>query len=111
MTNDTDRITQTQVAGSTLGGKRLNSAQRPARGRVRLLGAGALSLMSVLFIGLAMAQEPYGPIADGRQLQPTQQQLETRRDPGWDRWNRQSQSDVDRLYGDIMRAATPPRSQ
>jgi hypothetical protein len=59
-----------------------------------------LLLSSMLFIGAAAAQTPYGPTVNGRQLQPTQQQLESK----WNRWNDRDQPEVDRLYNVIMRA-------
>ena len=87
-----------------------NPTNRIARpGFAGLMRATVLSLLPLVVIGAAAAQTPYGPIVEGRQFQPTQQQLENRKNLGWDRWNDNSRSDVDRLYGDIMRAATPPR--
>jgi hypothetical protein len=47
----------------------------------------ALLLSSMLFIGAAAAQTPCGPTVKGRQLQPTQQQLEST----WNRWNNRDQ--------------------
>lgn len=72
--------------------------------------ASALSLSSMLFIGAAAAQTPHGPIVDGRQLQPTQQQLESTEDKNaveWNRWNSRVGPEIDGLYDEIMRAATP----
>jgi hypothetical protein len=61
----------------------------------------ALFLSSMLFVNAAAAQTPYGPAVDGHQLQPTQQQLESR----WTRWNQRVEPEVKHLYDEIMRAA------
>lgn len=74
------------------------------------LKASALSLSSMLFICAAGAQTPHGPIVNGLQLQPTQQQLESTQDKNaveWNRWNDRVGPEVDRLYDEITRAATP----
>jgi hypothetical protein len=62
----------------------------------------ALLLSWMLFIGASAAQTPYGPTANGRQLQPTQQQLEST----WNRRNNRDQREVDSLYNAIIRAAS-----
>jgi hypothetical protein len=70
----------------------------------------ALSASLILLIRAAAAQMPSGPIVNGRQPQPTVQQLESAKDKyvvEWERWNSRVQPDVDRLYNEIMRAATP----
>ena len=67
-----------------------------------------LSLSSALLIGVAVAQTPSWPIVDGRQLQPTQQQVDTKEDSRAHQRPRGVQPDVDRLYDEILRAATPP---
>jgi hypothetical protein len=75
------------------------------------LKASALFLSLTLFVGVAAAQPPSWPIVDGRQLQPTQQQLESTSDRNateWTRWNNRVQPDVDRLYDEIMHATTQP---
>ena len=66
-----------------------------------------LSLSLALFIGAAAAQTRSWPIANGRRPQPTQQQIESRDGNAARRWNRDVQPEVDRLYDEIMRAATP----
>jgi hypothetical protein len=66
-----------------------------------------LSLPSALFIGVAAAQPPSRPIVNGRQLQPTQQQIDSREANASRQWNRAVQSEVDRLYVEIMRASAP----
>src|SRR6202043_19572 len=52
-----------------------------------------LCLSLALFIGPAAAQTPSWPIVDGRQLQPTQQQIDTKEDDKARQWNRGVQSD------------------
>jgi hypothetical protein len=72
--------------------------------------AAAVLLVGVTS-GVAAAQTPHGPIVNGRQLQPTQAQLESTKDQNvveWNRWNGRVQPDVDRLYDEIMRATTQP---
>jgi hypothetical protein len=66
-----------------------------------------LSLSLALFIGAAAAQPPPWPIANGRRPQPTQQQIESREDNAARQRNRGVQSEVDRLYDEIMRASSP----
>jgi hypothetical protein len=65
-----------------------------------------LSLSVALFIGAAAAQPPSWPIANGRRPQPTQQQIDSREDNAARQWNRAVQSEVDRLYGEIMRGSS-----
>jgi hypothetical protein len=75
------------------------------------LKASALFLSLTLFVGVAAAQPPSWPIVHGRQLQPTQQQLEGTSDRNateWTRWNNRVQPDVDRLYDEIIHATTQP---
>lgn len=62
-----------------------------------------LSLSSALSMGAAVAQTPTWPIVNGRQLQATQQQIDTRNADRTREWNRRVQSDVDRLYDELMR--------
>jgi hypothetical protein len=64
-----------------------------------------LSLSVALFIGAAAAQPPSWPIANGRRPRPTQQQIDSREDDAARLWNRAVQSEVDRLYVEIMRAS------
>jgi hypothetical protein len=66
-----------------------------------------LSLSLALFIGAAAAQPPSWPIASGRRSQPTQQQIDSREDNAARQRNRAVQSEVDRLYDEIMRASSP----
>ncbi len=66
----------------------------------------ALSV-AFLFAGAAAAQSPPGPIVGGRQLQPTQQELDSREGPAARQWDRRVQSEIDRLYNEIMRASAP----
>ena len=72
-----------------------------------IIKAYLLSLSLVLFIGVAAAQPPSWPIVDGRQLQPTQQQVDKKVDNRARQWKRDVQSQIDRLYDEIMRASTP----
>jgi hypothetical protein len=66
-----------------------------------------LALSLVLVAGVAAGQSPPGPIAGGRQHQPTRQEIESRGvSIDWE-WNRQVQTGTDRLYDAIIRAATP----
>jgi hypothetical protein len=68
-----------------------------------------LSLSLALFIGSAAAQSRQGPIVNGRQPQPTEQQVESREDFRPRDRDVRVRSDIDRLYDAIMRAATPQR--
>jgi hypothetical protein len=68
-----------------------------------LITTSVLSLSLVLFIGVAAAQPPSWPIVQGRQLQPTQQQVDSREDDRACQWSRGVQSEIDRLYDEIMR--------
>ena len=65
-----------------------------------LIKTSALSL--ALLIGVAAAQSPSWPIVQGRQLQPTQQQIDALDDRARQR-TRGVQSEIDRLYDEIMR--------
>jgi hypothetical protein len=70
-----------------------------------LIKASVLSLSLALFIGAAAAQPPSWPIVEGRQLQPTQQQVDSRVDDRARQWSRGVQSEIDRLYDEIMRGS------
>ena len=59
------------------------------------------------FQDLHAAQPPSWPIANGRRPQPTEQQIDSREDNASRQRNRAVQSEVDRLYVEIMRASTP----
>ena len=72
-----------------------------------IIKAYLLSLSLALFIGVAAAQTPSGPIVDGRQLQPTQQQVDSKQDNRARQRNRDVQSQIDRLYDEILRASAP----
>lgn len=69
-----------------------------------LIKTSVLSLSFALFIGVAAAQAPSWPIVNGRHLQPTQQQVDSRLDDGARQRSRSVQSEIDRLYDEIMRA-------
>jgi hypothetical protein len=64
----------------------------------------AAVLLTGITSDVAAAQTPHWPIVNGRQLQPTQAQLESTHDVQWNRWNSRVQPEVDRLYDEIMRA-------
>ena len=68
-----------------------------------LIKTSVLSLSLALFIGLAAAQAQSWPIVQGRHLQPTQQQVDSRVDDRAHQWSRDVQSEIDRLYDEIMR--------
>jgi hypothetical protein len=131
MINYANRISKPEFAGFMLASEGTKLAARPMapatprraepsglgyrrslrRSTVALsIKACAILLSSTLFIAVAAAQTPYRPVVNGRQLQPTQQQLESVNDKNlveWDRWNSRVAPEVDRLYGEIMRAAKP----
>ena len=56
-----------------------------------------------LFVGAAAVQTRSWPIVDGRQPQPTQQQVDSRVDDRARQRSRGVQSEIDRLYDEIMR--------
>jgi hypothetical protein len=68
-----------------------------------LIKASVLSLSLALFIGVAAAQAASWPIVNGHHLQPTQQQVDSRKDDRARQWSRGVQSEIDRLYDEIMR--------
>ena len=68
-----------------------------------LIKTSVLSLSLALFVGVAAAQAPSRPIVNGRHLQPTQQQVDSRIDDRARQWSRGVQSEIDRLYDEIMR--------
>ena len=70
-----------------------------------LIKTSVLSLLLALFIGGAAAQAPSWPIVQGRHLQPTQQQVDSRVDDRARQWSRGVQSEIDRLYDEIMRGS------
>ena len=70
-----------------------------------LIKASVLSLSLALFIGVAAAQAQSWPIVNGRHLQPTQQQVDSKGDNRSRQWSRGVQSEIDRLYDEIMRTS------
>jgi hypothetical protein len=72
-----------------------------------IIKAYLLSLSLALFIGVAAAQTPSGPVVDGRRPQPTQQQVDSREDNWARQRNRDVQSQIDRLYDEVIRASAP----
>jgi hypothetical protein len=68
-----------------------------------LIKTSVFSLSLALIIGVAAAQTPSWPIVNGRHLQPTQQQVDSRVDDRARQWSRGFQSEIDRLYDEIMR--------
>ncbi len=68
-----------------------------------LIKTSVLSLSLALFIGVAAPQAQSWPIVQGRHLQPTQQQVDSRIDDRARQWSRGVQSEIDRLYDEIMR--------
>jgi hypothetical protein len=68
-----------------------------------------LSLLSALFVGVAAAQTLSGPTINDHQLQPTQQQVDSRENDDARQRDRAVQSEIDRLYDEIMRAAARGR--
>jgi len=69
-----------------------------------------LSLSFALFAGVAAAQTPPWPIVNGRQLQPTQQQIDIKEDERARQRDRGQQSEIDRLYDQLTRDS-PPRKR
>ena len=67
-----------------------------------LIKTSVLSLSLALLIGAAAAQARSWPIVAGRQLQPTQQQVDSRVDDRARQRSRDVQSEIDRLYDEIM---------
>jgi hypothetical protein len=109
-----DRISKTEFAGQAARPASRQAERRGSlpRSTVALgLKAAALFLSLTLFVGVAAAQTRSWPIVNGRELQPTQQQFENTSSGNaadWTRWNSRVQPDVDRLYGQIMRATEQP---
>jgi hypothetical protein len=64
-----------------------------------------LSLPFALLIGAAAAQTPSWPIVNGRQLQPTQQQIDSKKSDKARQWDRDVQPDIDRLYEKLTNEA------
>jgi len=74
-----------------------------------IIKACLLSSSFALFIGNAAAQTRPWPIINGRQPQPTEQQVESKGGYGARQRDVRVQSDIDRLYDEIMRGATSQR--
>jgi hypothetical protein len=68
-----------------------------------LIKTSVLSLSLALFIGVTAPQAQSWPIVQGRHLQPTQQQVDSRLDDRARQQSRRVQSEIDRLYDEIMR--------
>jgi hypothetical protein len=66
-----------------------------------------LLLASALLAVNAAAQTPSWPIANGRHLQPTQQQIDSREDNAARQRDRAAQSQVDRLFDELTRDPAP----
>jgi hypothetical protein len=109
MTTIADHTSNAEFAGLTpRQGERRGAL---SRSMALSLKASALFLSLTLFVGVATAQTRAWPIVNGRELQPTQQQLGNTADKNaaeWDRWNNRVQPDVDRLYNEIMHATAQP---
>ena len=68
-----------------------------------LINLSAVSVSVALFISVAVPQAQSWLIVNGLDLQPTQQQVDSRIDDRVRQWSRGVQSEIDRLYGEIMR--------
>jgi hypothetical protein len=66
-----------------------------------------LLLASALLAANAVAQTPSWPITNGRHLQPTQQQIDSRANNAARQRDRAAQSQVDRLFGELTRDSAP----
>ena len=71
------------------------------------LPACLLSLSSALFVGSAAAQTLPWPIINGRQLQPTQQQVDGKRDEQARQSDRDFEWQLDRLYDELLQSSSP----
>jgi hypothetical protein len=58
-------------------------------------------------IGSRLAQTVFEPIVDGRRPQPTQQRFESRQSTAALEQGRRVQSEIDRLYGDVVAGSAP----
>jgi hypothetical protein len=72
-----------------------------------LIKASVFSLSLALVIGVAAAQTPSWPIVNGRHLQPTQQQIESRENIIARQRDRDAQSEVGRLFDALTRDPSP----
>jgi hypothetical protein len=71
------------------------------------IGTCLLLLSSVFFVRAAVAQAPSWPIVNGRHLQPTQHQIDSRESSRARQWDRDARSEVDRLYDELTRNSSP----
>jgi hypothetical protein len=69
-----------------------------------------LLLSTAFLIAGAAAQTSSWPIVNGRQPQPTQEQVDRRENNKTREWNHGVQPELDRLYDEIM-GAPKPRSR
>ena len=68
-----------------------------------------VSLLPPLLIGVAAAQTASGPTADEHQLQPSQQQVDGKKDNNRRDRDRRNQAVLDRLHHEILRASSPQK--
>jgi hypothetical protein len=66
-----------------------------------------LLLSSVLLAANAVAQTPSWPITNGRHLQPTQQQTDSRENNAARHRDRDARSQVDRIFDELTRDSAP----
>jgi hypothetical protein len=66
-----------------------------------------LSRFLPFLIGAATAQTAFEPIVDGRRSQPMQQRFESRQSTAALEQGRRVQSEIDRLYGDVVAGSAP----
>ncbi len=64
-------------------------------------------LSSVLLAGNAVAQTPSSPITNGRHLQPTQRQIDSRENNAARQRDHDAQLEIDRLFDELTRASAP----
>ena len=66
-----------------------------------------LLLSSVLLAGNAVAQTPSWPITNGRHLQPTQRQIDSRENNAARQRDRDAQLEIDRIFDELTRDSAP----
>jgi hypothetical protein len=66
-----------------------------------------LLLSPVLLTGNAVAQTPSWPITNGRHLQPTQQQIDSRENNAARQRDRDAQLEIDRIFDELTRDSAP----
>jgi hypothetical protein len=64
-------------------------------------------LSSVLLAGNAVVQTPSWPITNGRHLQPTQQQIDSRENNAARQRDRDAQLEIERLFDELTRDSVP----